>query len=291
MSGEQRKPVQLYGSGPFADGVARCLHQSGSYQLDRLSQPDEAISAKLVISVAGRQERNAIAERAVEAGARLVSLPLALPNPPSWWEDAVTAGQVTQLSDLLGYAALRRLVDQAGSADVSNTLGHRYGLFASYRLSQRNPASLAETVPSMMHYVCTVLGEIPVRVQVTMARLFGEQVDGSFALLRCADGTVATVEVAACLPDSAPVTPEILVEASGSEAMLRAEPTRQSVRVWSNHQQTGSHGWWVDPADGFTELALDAFASDAPGNSWEIDWPRLLAAIRKAADSGQPADV
>lgn len=291
MSVEQRRPVQLFGEGPFTEAIARSLRQSSTHQLDRLSEPDGAISAGLVISVAGRQHRNAIAARAVEAGARIVSLPLAQPDPPDWWVDATSSGQVVQLSGLTGYAALRRLIQQAHPAEGSSALGRRYSLFASYRLPQHDPARLAEAVPSMMHYVCSVLGELPVRVQVTMARLFGEQADSSFSLLRFGDGTVATVEVAACLPDSAPIMPEILVEASGSEAMLRAEPTRQAVQVWSDRGRSGSYGWWVDPAEGFTELALSAFASDSAVNSWETDWPCLLVAIRKAVETGQPADV
>src|SRR5579875_1623343 len=109
MSAEQRTPVQLFGSGEFAESIARCLRQSSTHSLERLSAPDEAIRASLVVSVAGREHRAAIAERAVQAKARIVTLPLVEPNTPDWWGDTITSGQLRQISDLSGFAALRRL--------------------------------------------------------------------------------------------------------------------------------------------------------------------------------------
>ena len=280
MSASER--IAVVGTAAFAGTVAETAHRQAGREVVGVVAPGEALpdGAGLVISVAPPSQRLGVVEQAVAARLPVVTLPL--PSGGERAERAVSAGVVAQVSVLRGFSALETLRREVGNG----ALGRRYSLFAAYRVRQGSPDVFDVVGLPVLHYATSVLGEAPVVAQVTRAGLFGGQDDAWFAILRCADGTVATVEFAASLPASAPADLQLLVEANGSDAVLRAEPTRQAVSVAGSDGSVRERGWWTDPAREFALVAIEAAGSPDPAR--ELAWLRFVDRVRQAGVRGEP---
>lgn len=280
MSAVQR--IAVVGTGAFAEAVAETAHRQGGREVAGVVAPGAPLpgGVDLVVSVAAPAQRLDAVEQAVSAGLPIVTLPL--PGGGERAERAVRGGTVTQVDVLRGFAALETLRSEvAGGA-----LGRRYSLFGAYRVRQGSPDVFDVVGVPLLHYATTVLAEAPEVVQVTRAGLFGGVDDAWFAILRCADGTVVTLEFAASLPRSAPADLQLLVEANGSDTVLRAEPTRQAIMVAGADGSVHERGWWTDPARDFALIALDA--AGAPDPDREVAWLRFVDRVRRAGVTREP---
>lgn len=277
--------IAVVGSGALAESVAQSIHRSTEYELAGLAEPAVPLpaGAGLVLSIADPGDRLAVVEQANAATLPIVTLPL--PDGGARAEAAARGGRVTQVSPLLGFAALGHLQREV----ASGTLGRRYGLFAAHRVRQGTADVFDAVGLPLLCYASAVLGEAPVSAQVTRAALFGAEPDSWFAILRCADGTLATVEFAASLPRSAPAEQQILVEATGSDAVLRGEPTRQAVTISGQEGVTHQRGWWAEQAPLFVTAAVEA--AGTPNPEREVGLLRLIRAVRAAAGTGLPVPV
>lgn len=274
--------ITVVGAGPFAESVATQVRRSGTYRLVGLQAEDDAIEpgADVLISLVAPDKRTTVAERGLSAGVAVATLPLMTNGATE--RDLAASGRLAQVSELIGYAALETLLGQVREG----VLGRRYSLFAAHRVRQ-GASDVFETIgASLLCYALDLLGGAPTTEQATRGQLFGDVPDSWLLMLRQPDGLVATVEFAASLPRSAAADEQILVEANGSDAVLRAEPTRQAVLVAAKGGSTDERGWWRDEAVGFTPAAIAA--AQQPDPAREAAALQLLDAVRRAADSGQP---
>lgn len=280
------KRIVVAGRGDFADQVARAVAALAELTLVGQIDPGAALpqGAGLVLCLAEPAQRVSVIQQASEAGLPVATLPLAETGDPA--RAALGAGRVAQVSALRGYAALETLrAESAGGA-----LGRRYGVFATHRVRAGQRDLFASLGVPLLHYVYELAGA-PVSVaQTTRAALHvhGDEADAWFVIAQTSGGPLLTVEFGAILPAESPAPEELLVEATGSEGVLRGEPLRQSVLV-SNRQGTSARPWWSALGPGFLGAALGAV--QAPDPAREQGFLDFLGAVLRAAEAGQPASV
>lgn len=243
--------LTIAGNNDLASEVARYALASGVanpvYLWRDIRDPLPARTPMIVL--AEPDERAGFARAAVESGVIAVSLPL--PDPDAELTRAIEAGTLRQLSPLHGLPALDRLHRDARERRE----GRRYGIYAAHRLP-RNHAGRADAALNDLVSFVAALGDGRVEhVRATSADL-GESTTGWFVLARFVSGTIATIEVSPVLPDADEPHGEVLIEVTGSEVVLRAEPERQSVEVRAS---TGvrSYPWYAGPEPSLTGAAMD----------------------------------
>ncbi|MEZ4522021.1 MAG: hypothetical protein R3A46_10325 [Thermomicrobiales bacterium] len=148
------------------------------------------------------------------------------------------------LSPLYGF----RVLEEAARATREGETGKIYGFFGSYRL-ERGASSDAlrdEALVPLLAYALDIFQSAAERVMVRRASLLATD-DAWFVTLRLADETLLTLEAMAARPAGS--GPQVLVEITGSEQVLRVEPTRQSVVVERTDAPASALPWWEDEAE------------------------------------------
>jgi hypothetical protein len=213
---------------------------------------------------------------------------------------ATEAQHVTPDAFVLGPAALERgerllpfyaafeAVEEVKRALDAGAVGRVYGLFGSLRV-ERGTSAEALIPNALLPLVALALDLLPGEVSRVWARrssLFAEH-DAWFVTLRLADDTIVTLEA---LASNAPGSGrELLIEVTGSEQVLRAEPTRQAVVVEPLERPASVHPWWEDLAERYLQLL--ATRADMPPDG---SGPRLRAvwnALLRSDESGLPASL
>jgi predicted dehydrogenase len=137
-------------------------------------------------------------------------------------------------------------------------------------------------LPAVATTLDLLAGDIT-RVWGRHASLFATQ-DAWFVTLRFADETIASIEA---LSATEPAQGrELLVEVTGSERVLRAEPLRQAVVVERLGSAPAHQPWWEDVAERYLQL-VQRRAEEPHGNAGS----RLRAvwsAIQRSAEAGEP---
>lgn len=215
---------------------------------------DPLVSTAPVVILADGPERAGFARVALDAGLTVVSLPIQ--NPDEQLEQAIRNGKLRQISRLHGLPTLARLQKDA----LSGAIGRRYGVFAAHRVPANFAGDLGEMVDDLITCCCTLIDAPLTRVSATRSDLGTPATAGWFILARFADDTIATIEVAAVLPESEDPNGELLIEVTGSDAVLRAAPEQQGVVVNSSsgHQRSA---WYADPS-GFLLHAANRLLPD-----------------------------
>jgi hypothetical protein len=272
---------------PFADAVAGAIRASRDLSLSGVIGPGAPFptAGGLVLALTAPNDRVGVVRNAVAANLPVATLPLPDSGESVW--TAVQSGRVVQVSPLRGFEALDTLYREMRRG----VTGRTFGIFAAHRVRQGQTNLFEEVGLPLLHYAYDLLGEPVSRAQVTRASLFGGDGDAWFVLLRSQSGLLATVEFAASLPREAGPNEQILVEVTGSDGVLRAEPTRQAVAVYGDEGGSNERGWWSTwgLAREFLRAALDAAKEhDATRERGFFD---LLAAVHQSADSGQPVEL
>ena len=173
------------------------------------------------------------------------------------------------------------MLEEAARATRAGEAGKIYGFFGSYRLERgASPDELrdAALVP-LLAYALEIFHSPVERVMVRRASLLASD-DAWFVTLRLADETLLTLEAMAARPDGA--GPQILVEITGSEQVLRAEPTRQSVIVERTDAPAQALPWWEDEAERLlTYIAARPTEIRSAERLWEV-WD----AVEQSLESG-----
>jgi hypothetical protein len=201
---------------------------------------DPIVGVAPVVVLADPAQRPELAAAAIRAGLDVVSLPIE--DPSSDLVEALAAGNLKLMSSLHGLPTMARLrVDcQAGR------YGRRYGVYAARRLPRNFGVDVRHALADLGVYVSSLIDSQLERIQVTRSDQNGTP--AWFILARFSDETIATLEVAALLPDADEPNGELLVEVTGSDAVLRAEPERQSIFV-SGNAGIQRQSWYADPAE------------------------------------------
>lgn len=148
------------------------------------------------------------------------------------------------VSPLYGF----RVLEVAAQTARDGEAGKIYGFFGSYRLERGASADELrdQALVPLLAYALDIFQSSVERVMVRRASLLTSD-DAWFVTLRLADETLLTLEAMAARPTGA--GPQILVEITGSEQVLRVEPTRQSVVVERTDAPAQALPWWEDEAE------------------------------------------
>lgn len=182
------------------------------------------------------------------------------------------------------YAAFEA-IETLREALLADEAGRLYGLFGSFRLPRG--ASSAEVEHSaLLPIVATALDLIPGEIARVWARCFTlfAADDAWFVTIRMADETLLTLEAIACNDPAA--GRELLIEVTGSNQVLRAEPLKQAVVVERVGGPASAHPWWEDTAERYLQLLVRRSTAPDPTAG-----PRLRSiwnAIQQSATSGEP---
>jgi predicted dehydrogenase len=185
---------------------------------------------------------------------------------------------------LAAFEALEAVRDALRAGQV----GKVYGYYTSFRIERgASAADVRDTalLPALAIALDTVPGTV-VRVWAKRASLCQDG-DAWFVTMRMADDTLLTVEAAAL---AAPGTGrELLVEVTGAERVLRAEPTRQAVAIEPLDGPPRLAPWWEDLAERYLHLIV------ARGDDPDADIGQHLRAVwqavQQSAASGQPVPL
>lgn len=181
------------------------------------------------------------------------------------------------VSPLYGF----RVLEEAARAVQSGEAGKIYGFFGSYRLERGStPEELRDqALVPLLAYALEIFHSTVERVMVRRASLLTSD-DAWFVTLRLADDTLLTLEAMATRPEGAGA--QILVEITGSEQVLRVEPTRQSVVIERVDAPARALPWWEDEAE-----RLLAYIAARPAEVRSAERLReVWAAVEQSIESG-----
>lgn len=283
MSGARN--IAVIGSGDLADSVAAAIRHSPLHRLAGVAKAGQPLpeGADMVLSLANGPEQVSALRAATASGLPVATLPLAASGDEA--RSALSGGRAVQVNPLRGFEAL-----EAFRTDVrGGRPGKPYGIFGAHRVRQGS-ADLFESVGvALLHFAFELFDEPLARVQTTRTNLFGTSDDAWFIIARGKNDLLITLEFAASLAPSVPASEQILFEATGSEAVLRVEPTRQVVEVSGRDGTTRDVAWWPDEAAGFVDAAVQATDIHEPAR--ELAFLDFLAAVRESAERGQPVEL
>jgi len=170
----------------------------------------------------------------------------------------------------------------------SGEVGALYGLFGSFRVSREtSPADVPlNALLPLLGIALDLIAEPVVRAWATNASLLAEN-DAWFVHLRTAAETLLTLEAIACCD---PVQgSELLVEVTGHDRVLRAEPMRQAVVVERLGTAPAHQPWWEDLGERYLRLiaARHAHPADRAGSRLRA----VYGAVMRSAKEGEPVAI
>ncbi len=243
---------------------------------------DPLVSKAPVVILADAGERAGFAQAALNAGLPTVSLPIK--DLDVDLKQAIADGRLRLMSTLHGLPTLARLQQDA----TNGAVGRRYGVFASHRIPTNFVDELDDVVDDLVTYCCSLIDSSLTRVSVTTSDLGTSATAGWFILARFADETIATIEVAAVLPEADESAGELLIEVTGSEAVLRAAPEQQGVLIRSAEGVSRSN-WYADPSDFLLQRATNL--RDSGNETASLSTMKLMQKRFEAATANQAVEV
>jgi hypothetical protein len=167
-------------------------------------------------------------------------------------------------------------------------VGQVYGCFGSCRLAR---AATSEQVSheALLPLLATTLHLLDRQVTRVWARRSSllEPDDAWFVTAALDDETLLTLEALAV--NDAPGGAELLIEVTGAERVLRAEPLRQAVVVERVGAAPASYPWWEDEAERYLAVVISAAA--APPTNAGSRLRAVWKAIVESATSGAPVTL
>jgi hypothetical protein len=179
-----------------------------------------------------------------------------------------------------------RVLEEAARSARSGEVGSIYGFFGSYRLERGATADELrdEALVPLLAYALDIFHSTVERVFVKRASLAAAD-DAWFVTLTLADETLLTLEAMATRPPGA--GPQVLIEITGSERVVRAEPTRQSVVVEPLDGPARALPWWEDEAE-----RLLAFIAERPTEIRSAERLReVWSAVEQSLESGAAVEA
>lgn len=277
--------IVVVGSGAMADAVAAAVSHSRSCSFAGVIRTGESVpeGSNLVLNLTSGSDQIATLRSLSSANVPVATLPVVTSDSTA--RAVLTGGHVVQVNPLRGFESL-----EAFRNDVrASRAGKPYGIFGAYRVRQGRSDLFASVGVPLLHFAFELFDEPLTRVQATAANLFGAERDAWFVIARGKQDLIVTLEFAASLASSAPAPEQILFEATGSEGVLRAEPSRQVVQISGSDGGTRDIGWWPDEAAGFVDAAIQASDVHEPGR--ELAFLDFVAAVRQSAETGQTVEL
>lgn len=191
------------------------------------------------------------------------------------------AGQI--VPHLLGF----RVIDEVARAVHAGEVGQTYACFGSCRAprgSDPEHVALDHLLPLLAVTLEIVQGDVA-NVWARKASLLTE--DDAWFVTLTVDSVIVTLEAMAT--SDPPTATELLLEITGSERVLRAEPTRQAVNVAPFGAPSRSLGWWEDAGERLLQLVATLEERTIAGSAARLQ--AVWTAVHESAESGAPVTL
>jgi hypothetical protein len=204
-------------------------------------------------------------------------------------EGAVATGKAmlvpnagTIVPHLLGF----RVIDEVARAVQAGEAGQVYGCFGSYRVPRgTDPEEVAtDALLPLLAVILEILDGDVTDVWARRASLLAEG-DAWFITLHLG-AVIVTLEAMATTDAPPPDAAELLVEVTGSEQVLRAEPFKQAVKVAPLGAPAHSYGWWEPAGERLLQRILEL--DDRPVHGAAARLQTVWNAIQESASTGEP---
>jgi hypothetical protein len=182
-----------------------------------------------------------------------------------------------------------RVIDEVVRAAHAGEAGVIYGLFGSYRLPRgTDPDDVThDALLPLLAIALEILDGDVTDVWARRASLLDEG-DAWFATIHLG-AVILTLEAIATTDPPPPDSAELVIEVTGSDQVLRAEPFRQAVTVEQFDGPTRKYGWWEDAGERLLQRILEL--EDRPMRSNSQRLQATWRAIIKSAETGQPVSL
>lgn len=182
-----------------------------------------------------------------------------------------------------------RVVDEVARAAHAGEAGTIYGCYGSYRVPRGSDPEEVE-LDALLPLLAASLEIIDADVTDVWARRASllEEGDAWFATIHMG-AVILTLEAMATTDAPPPNSSELLIEVTGSEQVLRAEPFKQSIQVEPFNAPASRHGWWEDAGERLLQriAALDERPVVSTVERLHATWN----ALQESAHSGQPVSL
>lgn len=182
-----------------------------------------------------------------------------------------------------------RVIDEVVRAAHAGEAGVIYGLFGSYRVP-RGTAPDDVTNDALLPLLAIALEILDGDVTDVWARRASllDEGDAWFATIHLG-AVILTLEAIATTDPPPPNSAELVIEVTGSDQVLRAEPFRQSVAVEQFGGPTQKHGWWEDAGERLLQRILELDEKPVHSNAQRLQ--AVWSAVLQSAESGQPVGL
>jgi hypothetical protein len=207
-------------------------------------------------------------------------------------EGAIATGRAMLVSNagnivphLLGF----RVIDEVARAVQAGEAGQVYGCFGSYRVPRgTDPEEVAgDALLPLLAVTLEILDGDVTDVWARRASLLAEG-DAWFLTLHLG-AVIVTLEAMATTDSPPPDAAELLIEVTGSEQVLRAEPFKQAVTVAPFGAPAQSYGWWEPAGERLLQRILEL--NDRPIHSTAARLQSVWNAIQRSAETGEPVEL
>lgn len=182
-----------------------------------------------------------------------------------------------------------RVVDEVVRAAHAGEAGIIYGLFGSYRVPRgTDPDEVThEALLPLLAVALEILEGDVTDVWARRASLLDEG-DAWFVTIHLG-AVLLTLEAIAATDHPPPDSSELVIEVTGSDQVLRAEPFRQAVTVEQFDGPTRKHGWWEDAGERLLQRILDLKERPVLSDAQRLQ--SVWNAILESAETGQPVSM
>lgn len=204
-------------------------------------------------------------------------------------EGAIATGRAMTVRDaqaIVPHLAGFRVVDELIRSVHNDEVGLIYGCYGSMRVPRgTSPDEVAHD--ALLPLLATALEIVSDDVTDVWARRASLLAEGDAWFVTIHLGSVImTLEALATTDDAASDSFELLLEVTGSEQVIRAEPFRQAVTVAPFNGPARSHGWLEDAGERLLHRILDLDDRPMQGSAQRLQ--TVWEAVHTSAATGQP---
>ena len=182
-----------------------------------------------------------------------------------------------------------RVVDEVARAANADEAGTIYGLYGSYRVprgTDPEDVELGALLPLLAVALEIIDGDVS-DVWARRASLLAEG-DAWFATIHIG-AVLLTLEAMATTDAPPPNSSELLIEVTGSDQVLRAEPFKQAIQVEPFNAPARKHGWWEDAGERLLQRIVEM--DERPITSSVERLQSTWNALQESARGGQPVSL
>lgn len=183
---------------------------------------------------------------------------------------------------LLGF----RVVEEVARAVQAGDVGQVYGCYGSFRVPRGSEPHEVE-IEALLPLLALVLEIIDGDISSAWARRASllEEGDAWFVTLNVGP-VIVTLEAMATADRPPHNSSELLIEVTGSDKVLRAEPMKQAVTIAPFDAPARAHGWWEDTGERFLHLVANLDERPMRGSAARLQ--AVWTAVQESASTGQP---